>query len=103
MGTLYGAYLLITLSSLYVVIYVSISNDKNAKYVGYKVFLVVLLFWFFQNTFRHTWSPEAIARKKFDIVLDKWRDGDKTGAMSELDTLSEYRPWKISESDDYED
>ena len=118
MSLLHGFYLIVTLGSTYYVLYRYLSKKwkpsseegksyKRLVWANRKVklvaFLIILVAWWFQNEYRHNFSPEAIAMKKFDELLDKWRAGEKIKVINELDFLSDsVRPWEPVD-DPYED
>jgi len=108
MGLLYGAYLLATLGCTYYVLAKYFSqrwtiNDsaplKNSYLSDGKAkisaFAIVVIAWWLQDAYRHRYSPEAIAMKQIDTLLDEWQAGEKGKVMKVLDSLSSsMRPWE---------
>ena len=109
MGLLYGAYLLATLGCTYYVLANYLSqgrtindsaslkksylSDRNAKI---SALAIVVIAWWLQDTYRHRYSPEAIAMKQIDTLLDEWQAGERDKVTKALDSLSSsMRPWEL--------
>lgn len=117
MELLYGSYLLATLGCTYYVLYNHFSQkwkpkedetsfkktilaNRKAKIAA---LAIVLVAWYLQDAYRHRYSPEAVAMKKIDTLLDQWQAEGKGEVIEELDALSTSgRPWEYQD-DPYED
>ena len=94
MGTAYGAYLVFTLGCTF---YALLSLLPLAGWRGRIVkpiaaVIVLGLFWF-QDAYRHRWSPESFAMDQFERMLVLW-ETNKADAIVRMDFLAtSERPW----------
>lgn len=94
MGMLYGTYLAFTLGCTFYALLTLL------KLLGWRAnvvkplaaVFVVSLYWF-QDTHRHQWSPEAYAMGQFEKMLTLW-ETNKAEAMIRMDNMAlSERPW----------
>lgn len=103
LGTVYGAYLLLTLGCTFYVLRKWFERqDGWVKRAALPLALLIMggLFWY-QNWYRGKKSPEAVAMHMFERVLVRW-EFDKAAMIQELNYLAtSERPWEATNP--YED